>query len=310
MRWNRLMAFLLAAAAGAGLPSGVQAQTCATNVPHVTGTWVTLPYQMPINPISATLLHTGQVLIVAGSENDASNNSGGAESYRAAVWEPTGASESSIAVQNLEYDVFCSGTAALPDGRSLVVGGTSDYTFTGENRASFFDPATGEFAQSQNMAVGRWYATATALGDGRIMAFSGLDITGGMTRKVEIYDLRNAGAGWSTTTDFPTSPPYYPQVFLLPNGNVFYTGHGSSSSNANGYVFSPATGSWTISAATTRDRTYGSSIILPLLPPTYTPRSWPSGAAARPPTRRRGSTSPPLPRAGRRVPTCRRAASR
>jgi hypothetical protein len=29
---------------------------------------------MPINPISATLMHTGKVLIVAGSENDASNN--------------------------------------------------------------------------------------------------------------------------------------------------------------------------------------------------------------------------------------------
>jgi hypothetical protein len=41
----------------------VRAQTCAANVPHVTGTWVVLPYQMPINPISASLLHTGKVLI-------------------------------------------------------------------------------------------------------------------------------------------------------------------------------------------------------------------------------------------------------
>jgi hypothetical protein len=47
------------------------AQTCVTNIPHIQGTWMTLPYQMPINPISATLLNTQQVLIVAGSENDA-----------------------------------------------------------------------------------------------------------------------------------------------------------------------------------------------------------------------------------------------
>jgi len=33
----------------------------------------------------ATLLNTGQVLIVAGSENDARNNSPGAESYRDAI---------------------------------------------------------------------------------------------------------------------------------------------------------------------------------------------------------------------------------
>ena len=143
MRRTLLVGFLAAAVGGAFVSAGVSAQTCAANVPHVTGTWKTLPYQMPINPISANLLPTGKVLIVAGSENDAKNNSKGAESYRAAIWDPTGTTESSIAVQNLTYDVFCSGTAALPDGRSLVVGGTSDYTFTGESRASIFDPGTG-----------------------------------------------------------------------------------------------------------------------------------------------------------------------
>src|SRR4030095_4230508 len=139
-------------------------------------------------------------------------------------------------------------------------------------RASFFDPATGRFVQSQNMAVGRWYATATALGGGRIMAFSGLDLSGGTTRKVEIYDLENAGAGWSTTTDFPTSLPLYPRMALLPSGSVFYTGHGSGSSNANGYIFNPANGTWTASAPTTGNRSYGSAVILPLLPPSYRPR--------------------------------------
>src|SRR5215510_3902723 len=167
MRRCRLTTFLLVAGVVAGLPYIARAQTCAPNqLPHITGTWVTLPYQMPINPISATLLHNGKVLIVAGSENDASNNSVGSESYRAAVWDPTGATESSISVQELTYDVFCSGTAALPDGRSLIVGGTSDYSFTGENRASIFDPATGQYIQSQSMHDGRWYGTATALGDG------------------------------------------------------------------------------------------------------------------------------------------------
>ena len=170
---NAVFALLLAAGT-LGLPGPARAQTCSANVPHVTGTWVTLPYLMPINPISATLLHTGKILIVAGSENDADNYSAGAESYRNAVWDPTGTDESSITVQNVPYDVFCSGTAVLPDGRPLVIGGTSSYAFTGDNRASIFDPATEDFVQSQNMVDGRWYGTATALGDGRIMAFSGL----------------------------------------------------------------------------------------------------------------------------------------
>ena len=257
---------------GVLLPDGARAQSCPLNVPHVNGTWTTLPYQMPINPISATLLPNGKVLIVAGSENDASNNSKGSESYRAAVWDPTGTTESSISVQELTYDVFCSGTAALPDGRSLIVGGTSDYSFTGENRASIFNAATGQYVQSQSMHDGRWYGTATALGDGRIMAMSGLTQSGGTSQTIEIYDLRNAGAGWGSPTAVPFSPPLFPRVALLPNGQVFYTGQGSGSSTANGWMFNPATGSWTLSVATTMDRTYGSSVLLPLLPPSYTPR--------------------------------------
>src|SRR5437764_1336474 len=83
------------------------------------------------------------------------------------------------------------------DGRALIAGGTSDYTFTGENRASIFDPKAGTFAQSQNMRDGRWYGSTLALGDGRIMAMSGLTATGGTSTTVEIYDLRTAGAGWA-----------------------------------------------------------------------------------------------------------------
>jgi hypothetical protein len=241
-------------------------------VPHVTGTWVTLPYLMPINPISATLLHTGKILIVAGSENDPDNYSTGAESYRAAVWDPSGTDESSIAVQNLSYDVFCSGTAVLPDGRPLVIGGTASYAFTGDNRASIFNPTTEAFVQSQNMADGRWYGTATALGDGRIMAFSGYDSGGGVNNTVEIYSLTDAGAGWTAPVTAPFSPSLFPRLLLLPNGTVFFTGQGTGAQTANSWRFNPANQQWTSSAATTGVRQYGSAVLLPLLPPSYRPQ--------------------------------------
>ncbi len=256
---------------GVVVPSS-KAQQCTSNIPHIDGEWRTLPYLMPINPISATLLHTGQILIVAGSENDASNNSPGAESYRNALWDPTGTTQNSITVQNIDYDVFCSGTAALPDGRALVVGGTSDYSFTGDNRASIFDPATGRFVQSQSMVDGRWYATATTLSDGRIMTFSGLnETTGGTNNTVEIYDLQNAGAGWTSPVTAPFTPALYPPMFLLPNGKVFHNGQGSGQI-ANAWIFDLTSKTWTRSVATTRDRHYGSAVLLPLLPPSYTPK--------------------------------------
>ena len=51
-----------------------------------------------------------------------------------------------------------------------------------------------------------------------------------------------------------------------------YTGHGSGTSNATAWMFDPATGGWTQSATTSRNRSYGSSVLLPLLPPNYIPR--------------------------------------
>src|SRR5262245_8012090 len=272
MQRNALFALLVLAAGTLGLPAPARAQTCAANVPHVTGTWVTQPYLMPINPISATLLHTGKILIVSGSENDADNYSTGGESYRNAVWDPTGTDESSITVQNVPYDVFCSGTAVLPDGRPLVVGGTSSYAFTGDNRASIFNPATEDFVQSQDMADGRWYATATTLGDGRIMAFSGINPNGGVNSTVEIYSLTDAGAGWTAPVVAPFSPPLFPRMMLLPNGTVFFTGQGTGTQTANSSIFNPANQQWTSSAATTQVRQYGSAVLLPLLPPSYRPQ--------------------------------------
>ena len=228
------------------------AQTCPDNVPHITGTWTVLPYQMPINPISTNLLRNGKVLIVAGDEQDGYNNLEGAESYRGAVWDPSGNDESSISVHNLTYDVFCSGTATLFDGRSLIVGGTEmGNPARGENRASIFNPVTSQYVQCQNMVDGRWYATATELADGRIMAMSGITPTGPTSRTIEIYDLQRAGAGWNPPTSVPFIPPLFPRLELLPGGRVFYTGHGGERSTANAWIFDPATGGWTQSATTT-----------------------------------------------------------
>jgi hypothetical protein len=270
---NFSLASLLVLTAFVG-SSRASAQTCSANVPHIDGVWKTLPYLMPINPISATLLSNGRILIVSGSEYDKYNNSSGADwtskSYRAAVWDPTGTTESSIVVQNLTYDVFCSGTAVLPDGRPLTVGGTQTYGYTGDNRASIFNPLTSQYPQSQSMANGRWYATVTTLGDGRVSAFSGLGNSGATNNTVEIYDLRDEGAGWTSPAIAPFTP-LFPRMELLPNNTVFFTGQGSTTSPSS-WIFDPMTESWTKSAATTTNRLSGSAVLLPLLPPNYMPR--------------------------------------
>ena len=218
------------------------------------GQWTTLPTSMPINPVHVAMLHNGKVLIVSGSGNVAGNSN-----YQAGIFDPaTGLT----ATQSISWDMFCNGMVILPDGRPLIVGGTLQYDpFHGETRAAVYDPATNSFTNVQSMSVGRWYPTATVLGDGRVMAFSGLDVNGSTTPAIQFF---TAGTGWSSAVNAPWTPPLYPRMTLLPNGKVFYSGPG-----ANSALYDPATNLWTQNVATTKyggTRTYGTTVLLPLTP--------------------------------------------
>jgi hypothetical protein len=259
----------------------LNAAAAVANGPQVTGQWVTLNYLMPINPIHLSMLRTGNLLVTTGSENEPQNFG---VSSKAAVWWI--GSSNFTEWDNLPWDLFCNGQAAMPDGRIFIFGGTSQYDpFEGESRATIFDPAMPTYfpwSEVQSMADGRWYGTATVLQDGRIMAFSGLTYSGNTNQTVEIYALSKTQQGWSSPVTAPFVPPLYPWLFLLPNGNVFYAGGGwggwayvNGNAVKTSQIFNVSTQTWTGSAASYYGypRTYGSAVLLPLLPSkNYAPR--------------------------------------
>ena len=232
---------------------------------NVQGQWNTLPYLMPINPVHAALLSNGKVLVVAGSGNCPPSKSGcpagppygPANNSGALLWDPVAGS---ITQFSLSWDMFCNGMVLLQDGRVLIDSGTIQYDpFHGQPKVAVFDPATNLFTDIQNMAHGRWYPTVLTLGDGRIMAFSGLNETGGTNTAVEFYTV---GTGWSQQYTAPWTPDLYPRMHLLPNGQVFYSGAQTTSK-----LFDPSTTTWNTKVATTiysGNRTYGTSVLLPL----------------------------------------------
>ena len=227
---------------------------------NVTGSWSTLPYNMPINPVHVSLLNNGKVLVVSGSGNVAGNTN-----YRAGLWDPQAGT---ITTQAVAWDMFCNGMSVLPDGRPLINGGTLQYDpFHGALSNSIYDPTTNAFTDVQNMAHGRWYPTTTILGDGRLLTFSGLDENGNTNTTVEFYTV---GTGWSSAFAAGWTPPLYPRLHVLPSGKVFYSG-----STTQSRMFDPSALTWT-NVATTRysgTRTYGTSVLLPLTPANnYTPR--------------------------------------
>ena len=220
--------------------------------PNVTGQWSVLPYTMPINPIHVGLMRTGKILVVSGTQNDPT-----VTTSSAAVYDPaTGAAT----VQTIPWDLFCNGFSWMPDGRALIAGGNLQYNpFRGIKTATAFDPITEKFIQVQDMARGRWYPSVTGLADGRMMTFSGWLDGGGTNTAVEIYTNPD---GWSPENYAPFIPALYPWLHLLPDGRIFMAGAGVSSA-----IFDPASGSWQAGVATMNypnERTYGSSVLLPL----------------------------------------------
>ena len=223
---------------------------------NVTGQWSVLPYTMPINPIHVGLMRTGKILIVSGTQNDPT-----VTTNSAAVYDPnTGV----ITVQEVPWDLFCNGLSWMPDGRALIAGGTLQYPVNGHGwgglkTTTVFDPATEKFIQVQDMARGRWYPSIVGLADGRMATFSGWLEQGGTNNAVEIYTNPN---GWSQEYYAPFTPELYPWLHLLPDGRVFMSG-----ANVGSSIFNPSTNTWQTGVATmkySRDRIYGSSVLLPL----------------------------------------------
>jgi hypothetical protein len=222
---------------------------------NVQGQWSTLPYTMPINPIHAALLSNGQVLVVAGTGNDPT-----VTASKAALLNPV---SGNITVLSVAWDMFCNGMSVLPDGRPFIAGGTIKYNpFLGINKASIFDPVANQFTDLLPMRYGRWYPTTTILPDGSALVFSGTTETGGTNSKQEIFSPWLWS--WSPAYSAGWTPPLYPRLHVLPNGNVFYSGPSYQSR-----YYYPATHSWSGVVATTNyaaKRTYGSSVLLPLWP--------------------------------------------
>ncbi|MFF3122419.1 galactose oxidase-like domain-containing protein [Streptomyces sp. NPDC057908] len=81
-----------------------------------------IPSGYRINTIHAALLHTGKVLLVAGSGNNRKNFD--AKSFRSVLWDPKTDEFKNIPTPK---DMFCSGHTQLPDGKLLIAGGTRRY---------------------------------------------------------------------------------------------------------------------------------------------------------------------------------------
>ncbi len=292
-----LISLSLAGCGGGSMASpstSTPSQPAHTTTGHPTGMWTTLPTAMPINPVHAGLLHTGKILIVSGSGNCPPTLAGCPQGPQ----YPQGAalmdlSSGKISTLPIGWDMFCNGMSIMQDGRVLINGGTKAYgalavvgvqgdvPFLGLPNASIFDPSTESFVDVAPTAHGRWYPTVTEMNDGRMMTTGGLnDTDGNYNNTTEMWDGQAWGAEIAGNPNIPNFPsfafPLYPRMHLLPTGHVFYSAPSSATLD-----FNPTSQTWTLVAWTiypglqdpNGERTYGTSVLLPLTPQNnYSPK--------------------------------------
>jgi galactose oxidase len=204
-------------------PAATATLAVGASVAAVQGKWGA-PFSTPVVAVDLHVLPTGKVLLW-GDRGDAQ------------IWDPANPSAGFTPVSKT-YRIFCSGHTFLPDGRLLVTGGTVHGTI-GDPRSVLFDPSSGSWIGTGSMAQGRYYPTATALPNGQILAVSGNDQNGAVVTIPEIWN----GSTWRRLTGAPLSipTPFYPAMFVAPNGKVFLAGFPQTSR----YLDVTGAGSWT-----------------------------------------------------------------
>jgi Malectin domain/Domain of unknown function (DUF1929)/Bacterial Ig-like domain/Bacterial Ig domain len=184
------------------------------------GRW-SAPVQWPLVAVHMSLLPTGNVIAFDGF--DAAPNS-------ERIWNPATGNFTPVPYAR---NLFCAGHVLLPDGRTLIVGGHVQAD-VGLADTTLFNSSTNTYQRAGDMTVGRWYPTATEMGNGKVFVFSGDNIVQDQTGKTppftdssvnslpEVFDPQTNT--WQDLTSSRLTSPLYPQIFQLSDGRLIDVG--------------------------------------------------------------------------------------
>jgi hypothetical protein len=178
--------------------------------PKLVGEW-SPPMAFPVSMTHAHLLPTGKVMFFGEFDEGL---------MPPQLWEPDTGALSNLPLP--EYNIFCSGHSYLADGRLLLTGGHEE-SHVGYPYVSIFNPFTLTWSRTQSMNDNRWYPTNTTLQNGDVVVLSGETHAAGTSNPLpQVWEARTGT--WRNLTTAIQDLPYYPRMFLAPNGKLFFSG--------------------------------------------------------------------------------------
>ena len=98
--------------------------------------------------------------------------------------------------------------------------------YWGTRQSYLFNPYTEKYERVSDLNLARWYPTLVGLKDGDVLAVSGLDQFGrSIQGNSEIFSLKSHT--WTIDRKLTKSFPTYPSLYLMPDGDLFFSGASS-----------------------------------------------------------------------------------
>lgn len=169
---------------------------------------------------TATLLSTGNILLVGGSTTNTDGTAPGTPTESAEIYDPGTAKFS--AVGNLATARYNHQAVLLKSGKVLIVGG---YDASGNALASaeIYDPATQSFKTTGSMQTARGNFGATAVDQGsQVLVYGGEDTQGKTLATAELWDVTTGT--FSPSSSMATAQADFPQPADLSASQVVIVG--------------------------------------------------------------------------------------
>ena len=198
---------------GYGLrPANAEVTTASADL---VGQWSAVQ-DWPVVAVHMTLLPNGKVLAFDSIGDFASSTYPVHDTTRAMTWDYVTNEIIRVDVDT-GYNIFCSGHAHLPDGRTFIAGGTLNSNLDGITKTHIFNHQNNDWSLGPNMTQGgRWYPTVTPLANGETLIIDGRPDT------PEVYNMISDSL--RTLNGATLSLHLYPWMQVAPDGRVFNAG--------------------------------------------------------------------------------------